>query len=651
MSGAAGRIHVLFYLRDLGDGGVQKRTLRMLDGLRRYGGANLRLTLLVANGGGVMEERVPSQVAYHPLGTAGGRWRRLPLLVREMQRLRPDLTVCCMGQEFIALSLAQRCLGMRVPAVVVQAIPPRLPGVPAWIGHARELLMRSCYRQAAAVVGVSHEIARLVGALSPMLAKRTLAINNPVVEPSIRERAREPVDHPFFAVPDATVFVAVGRLHIQKNYPVLIDALMAARDRSSRDLRLVIIGEGPERRRIEERIATGEAEAFIDLVGHQSNPYPFMRRAQAVVMPSLWEGLPNALIEALAIGAPVIATDCPTGPAEILEGGRWGRLLPVDDGAALRDALIEAADDNPAAGREERQNRGDSFSVRRSALRYRGLFARLSHDPSALHSRNPMDHRPRILGVPLDPRDIPQLHAEIHSALREQRRLTIVSQNLHGIAMYHRHPEVRALHRRALVRVDGMPVLLWARLMGYRVRHAQRVTWVDWLPHFCAMAQRRQWRVFYLGSTAAVLESGLERLRSQYPGLVIDGHHGHFPLEGPEAAAIAERINQARPDLLLVGMGMPRQERWVLAWRERLSVPVVLTCGAAIEYVAAAQAPPPRILGAIGLEWLHRLASQPRRLGRRYLIEPWSLLGYVLRDLGARISGRQPHPRDREAKR
>jgi glycosyltransferase involved in cell wall biosynthesis len=128
-------------------------------------------------------------------------------------------------------------------------------------------------------------------------------------------------------------------LSLAKNYPVLIRAMAAVHAQTG--ARLVILGEGQERARLTAEIGRAGLARVIDLPGYKENPFAFMKRSDVFVLCSAWEGLPVALVEAMALGTPVVSTDCPSGPAEILEGGRWGRLVPVDDEAALAAAIVE----------------------------------------------------------------------------------------------------------------------------------------------------------------------------------------------------------------------------------------------------------------------------------------------------------------------
>jgi N-acetylglucosaminyldiphosphoundecaprenol N-acetyl-beta-D-mannosaminyltransferase len=213
------------------------------------------------------------------------------------------------------------------------------------------------------------------------------------------------------------------------------------------------------------------------------------------------------------------------------------------------------------------------------------------------------------------------------------RRSVIAHQNLHGAYLYFHDTAFRALHARAYVHIDGMPIVWLARLAGFPLTRAHRLTYLDLMGPVLAAAAGHGWTMFYLGAEPEVLRLGLPRLRQAHPGLVIDGHHGFFDQRprSPECEAVVARINAVRPNILVIGMGMPRQEHWLLANLDCLAVNCVLLSGAYLDYIAGRQARPPRRLGPLGLEWLHRLASDPRRLWRRYLIEPWVLAWYLMR--------------------
>lgn len=204
-------------------------------------------------------------------------------------------------------------------------------------------------------------------------------IPNTIVTKGMHEQAKEPVDHPWLADDEAPVVLCVARFAKQKDLPTMLHALAIAR--RSRPLRLIVLGHGPERSDVEQVVHDLELEECVDMPGRVSNPYAWMRRASVLALSSAWEGSPNVLIEALALGTPVVSTDCPSGPAEILENGRYGRLVPVGDPEALAGAILETLEHplayDPATATER-------FTATRAAQRYlEVLVPEAMRDPAA----------------------------------------------------------------------------------------------------------------------------------------------------------------------------------------------------------------------------------------------------------------------------
>lgn len=241
-----------------------------------------------------------------------------------------------------------------------------------------------------------------------------------------------------------------------------------------------------------------------------------------------------------------------------------------------------------------------------------------------------------FLGLTLQPKSMPEMNELVEQGIRERQKWIIANHNLHSVYLLHRHPKLREFYSHAhWTYVDGMPLVALGRLYGYPLQREQRVTNVDWTGPLMELAASRGWRVFNLGSSKQVAEQGAARLRKLYPGLQIEVSDGFFDARrgSAENEALVKRINAYRPDLLMVGMGMPRQEYWTHENFSQLDAHVILSStGAALEYIAGAAPTPPRWAGRIGLEWMFRLAHEPRRLFSRYLIEPWYILLLLLMD-------------------
>ncbi|WP_018232444.1 WecB/TagA/CpsF family glycosyltransferase [Thioalkalivibrio thiocyanodenitrificans] len=241
-----------------------------------------------------------------------------------------------------------------------------------------------------------------------------------------------------------------------------------------------------------------------------------------------------------------------------------------------------------------------------------------------------------MLGLRLTPMTGERLLERIAESVGLRRKTLIMHHNLHSVYLHGRDARLRRCHRRSdITYIDGMPLVGLARLYGHRATRAERSTALDWAPQLFRMAAERQWRIAFLGGTPETGEQAAALLRRRFPGLHLTTRPGYFDMRhnGPENRAVVEHINRESPDILLVGMGMPRQEYWAGDNLDALDARVVITVGALMDYYAGTIPTPPRWLGRIGLEWLYRLACEPRRLAFRYLIEPWFVLAALMRDL------------------
>ncbi|MGB2886052.1 MAG: glycosyltransferase, partial [Dehalococcoidia bacterium] len=167
--------------------------------------------------------------------------------------------------------------------------------------------------------------------------KKIEVIYNPVITPELLEKAREPVDHPWFQPGEPPVVLGVGRLTEQKDFPTLLRAFALVR--KERAARLVILGEGEDRPELKALVDELGIAEDVDMPGFVDNPYGYMAGAAVFALSSRWEGLPTVLIEAMALGKPVVATDCPSGAREILNDGRYGTLVPVGDAKRLATGI------------------------------------------------------------------------------------------------------------------------------------------------------------------------------------------------------------------------------------------------------------------------------------------------------------------------
>ena len=237
-------------------------------------------------------------------------------------------------------------------------------------------MFRELFSRAAHFVGVSQGASYSLAAAVGVPREKITTIYNPVVTPELRAKAAEQPDHPWLRDDDTPVVLAAGRLVPEKDYPTMIRAF--ARLAARRPCRLIILGEGSRRTEIEGLVKDLNLTDRISLPGWVANPFSFMARASLFVLSSIHEGLGNVLIEALACGCPCISTDCPFGPAEILNDGEFGSLVPVGDSAALAEEMDRMLELSP--DRQRLQRRADDFSADRAVAAYETLLHDLIPD-------------------------------------------------------------------------------------------------------------------------------------------------------------------------------------------------------------------------------------------------------------------------------
>jgi len=239
------------------------------------------------------------------------------------------------------------------------------------------------------------------------------------------------------------------------------------------------------------------------------------------------------------------------------------------------------------------------------------------------------DAQEEYFGTRITPGTFHEWLAHISSTLGQGRRRWLSGHhNLHSLFLLQRDADVRRFYERCNdCYIDGHPVRFILRGFGVSTTSEQRFSLMDHFLDLLYHAEKKNWSIFYLGSREDVVNLGSALIRQKFPGLRIQLHHGYHA----DTAELIQGINEWRPDVLLVGMGMPLQESWIIRHLDDLDAGFVAQAGATLDYYTGAQAKPPLCLSRYGLAWLHRLANDPRRLWRRYLLEPWALLGPTLR--------------------
>jgi glycosyltransferase involved in cell wall biosynthesis len=321
------------------DGGGAERAMAKLAG--GMAGRGYEVDLVLSKAVGHYLPEVSRDVRVVDLG-AGRVLSSLPGLVRYLRSERPSAMLTSLAHVNVVGLWARRVARVETTLVVNEQNTFSLETRNSTRRRHRYLprLTRRFYPWADAIVAVSQGAADDLALTSGLAPERIQVVHNPIVTPQLRRMVARPLGHAWFEPGEPPVVLAVGRLSPQKDFPTLIRAFGRIRER--REARLLILGGGPERRRLESLTGDLGLDKDVALPGWVTNPYPYMRRAAAFVLSSRWEGLPSVLIEALYCGPPVIATDCPSGPVEILEGGRHGRLAPVGDVDAIAQGIEDA---------------------------------------------------------------------------------------------------------------------------------------------------------------------------------------------------------------------------------------------------------------------------------------------------------------------
>jgi glycosyltransferase involved in cell wall biosynthesis len=364
--GHASRPDVSCFIPDLGGGGAQRAVVKLVRGLA---GRGLAVDLVLLNQQQQHAGDVDSQARVIDLAT-DRVIKAVPKLVRYLRRERPGAVISFLTHANVAAVAACALAVVETRLIVVEqntvsAVRGSLRR-DAWL----PALVRRAYPRAYAVVAVSEGVASDLVSHLGIPAAKVSVIHNPVVDDALVDEAAKAPGHLWFTENSAPVFVAVGRLNVQKDFPTLLRAFRMLRKKQS--VRLLILGEGEERARLEALITELRLTDDVALPGFSENPYACLSRAAAFVLSSRWEGLPTVLIEALACGCPVIATDCPSGPREILCGGDYGTLVPVGDVEAMSEAMGRALEaPRRSAALTEHASR---YSVERAVSQYLGLL-------------------------------------------------------------------------------------------------------------------------------------------------------------------------------------------------------------------------------------------------------------------------------------
>ena len=330
----ASKERVAIFLPGLYDGGAERTLLNLAEGIAVKG---FPVDLVLARAEGPYIAEIPDSVRVIDLKSSRVLMC-LPALIRYLRNEHPTALLSTLYANIIAV-WARWMSGH--PHRVVLNEQNTLTSVSNGENDLRwklyPMLAKWFYPWADHVTAVSKGVADDLIEAAKLSTDQVQVIFNPIVTPHLFQKSKAILEHPWFQPGEPPVILGVGRLTGQKAFNVLIEAF--ARVRKSQQVRLLILGEGDERPILEAQIRNLGLEQDVDLPGFVANPYPYMAQAALFVLSSRWEGLPTVLVEAMSLGTPVISTDCPSGPREILRNGQYGPLVPVDDPDALAMAM------------------------------------------------------------------------------------------------------------------------------------------------------------------------------------------------------------------------------------------------------------------------------------------------------------------------
>lgn len=333
---------IAFFLPLLSGGGAERVMLNLAEGFVEKG---VKVDFVLAKAEGPYLDQVHEEVRLVDLGSSGVL-ACLPGLVRYLRKEQPIALISALDHaNVVAIWAKVLARGCTRSVVTLHNTISEKRKLASKISRASVIpfLVRLFFPFANSIVAVSKGVADDYAEVAGLNSEKIKVIYNPVITNSLLDKSIAPLDHPWFSPGEPPVILSVGRLTEQKNYTCLIHAFARVREKVS--ARLLILGEGELRGELEELVERLNLKGEVSLPGFVDNPYSYMKQAAVYVLSSAWEGLPTVLIEALAVKLPVVATNCKSGPNEILRGGKLGKLVPVGDVPALAEGIVECLAD------------------------------------------------------------------------------------------------------------------------------------------------------------------------------------------------------------------------------------------------------------------------------------------------------------------
>jgi len=590
---------IAFFMHDLSGGGVERMRLRLLSALATRGHT---VFLIVQRRAGALTRSVPEGVTLVVLARRHTRSSVLPL-ARWLRGHRPDILISSLDHNNIAAILARALARVPTRLVICQHNALSAQRVLGWRYRLLPLLYRALAGRADAIIAVSAGVAADLMKIAHVAERKIAIIYNPVCGDDIPARAAMPAPHPWSNNAGIANFVFAGRLVPQKDPFLLLEAF--ARRLHVGPARLFVLGEGDLRIPLQHRAAELGIAEHLHFGGFVADPLPWIARADAFVMTSRYEGFGNVIVEALASGTPVIAADCQHGPAEILAGGRYGRLVSVGDTAGFAAAMGENLRDCfPAAQLRERAS---IFSLATCVQRHEKLFDTLLGRRRAtafglsFFGGNASEVADRMVAAPAG------------------RLRWVVTPNLEHIRLLLRPAFAASCRAADMVCADGFPVAFYAWLRG--AGPVRRVTGCDIFHQLALQATQHQRRVLVVAEsheTAAVLAGWIAHRGLQNLWCVETAPH-RLSNDFTGQQRLVALVRAARPDILIMTLGAPVSEEFAARHQAELPPCWVLCAGQAVRIELGLVRRAPAFLRRCGLEWAWRMHQEPMRLITRYL--------------------------------
>jgi glycosyltransferase involved in cell wall biosynthesis len=326
-----GRVAIFFH--DLGIGGAERVMLQLAQAFIEAGHP---VDLVLARAEGPLLSEVPLQASVIDFDTTSPLVMFIKL-IHYLRSERPKALLSPFEVTSVIAIVAKKITGVSTRVVIRISTHISENKRVRWKKIVERLVVSMLYTFADGIVAVSRGVAEDLVSYARISLRRIRIIYNPVITDQILQASKQPVNHPFFDDGRCPVVLGVGRFSEEKDFPTLIQAFDILRRKTP--LRMIILGDGEQRSLLENMICRRGLQELVDLPGFKMNPFAYMKRASVFVLSSKWEGLPGALIQALACNCPVVSTDCLSGPSEILKRGEYGHLVPVEDAEALANGI------------------------------------------------------------------------------------------------------------------------------------------------------------------------------------------------------------------------------------------------------------------------------------------------------------------------